>query len=251
MIYTAPNLPIQKHIFFNRFGGVSSGKYESMNVSFKSQDDKQNILKNLNLAAGHFNKTIDDLNILIQGVSNKAVYIERPSQFKITADGAVTDKPNIILSVRTADCAPILFYDEKHQIIGIAHAGWRGALRGIIENTLDLMLSLGAKKETIAAAIGPCLQKKSFECQKDMFQEFMGTNPSYEKFFEFKDDNHWLFDAQNFCIHRLNLYGIENISASNIDTYTDSEYFSYRRYSHNNLVNVPLDFPTHLSTIML
>ena len=84
-----------------------------------------------------------------------------------------------------------------------------------------------------------------------MFQEFIMADSSYEKFFELKDKTHWLFDAQNFCIHRLNLYGIENISASNIDTYTDSEYFSYRRYSHNNLVNVPLDFPTHLSTIML
>ena len=251
MTYTAPNLPSQKHMFFDRFGGVSKGKYDSLNASIRSQDTPQNILKNLDIAAKHFNKTRQDLNILIQGVSNHAVYIEKPSLYEIRADGAATNKPDIILSLRTADCAPILFYDASNQVIGAAHAGWRGALRGIIENTLELMISLGAQKEKIAAAIGPCLQKTSFECQEDMLKEFLELDASYIKFFTPKDQTHWLFDAENFCIHRLKNFGIKDISASEIDTYTNTDYFSYRRNCHQKSIDVPLDFPTHLSTITL
>lgn len=251
MNYYAPNLPYSKHRFFTRYGGISGGKYTALNASINSQDNAQNILNNLNLAAGYFNKELKDLNILTQGTSNQAIYISSPQQFTQKADGAATDKPNIILALRTADCAPILFYDDHNGVIGVAHAGWRGSLYGIIENTLDLMLSLGADKTKIAAAIGPCLQKKSFECQEDMRQKFVEINKNYQRFFRKKDTTHWLFDAEKFCIDRLKKYGITNICASGIDTYTDTDYFSYRRSCHKHQVSVPLDFPTHLSTIML
>lgn len=251
MNYSAPNIPQHKHRFFSRHGGVSGGKYESLNASLRSQDDTRNIYHNLEIAAETFGKTLTDLNILTQGVSNKAVYISQASRFDITADGAVTDKEGIILAIRTADCAPILFYDAEHQIIGAAHAGWRGALRGIIENTLDLMLSLGAEKNKIAAAVGPCLQQPSFECRQDMLEEFLATDSVYQKFFTTHGNEQWLFDAEKFCIHRLRKYGISNICASGIDTYTDNNYFSYRRYCHQRLISVARDFPTHLSTIIL
>lgn len=251
MSYTAINLPANKHYFFDRHGGVSDGKYASLNASLRSLDSKENVFKNLKIAAAHYHQPLQNLTILVQGVSNHAVYIDQPSQYKLSADGMVTDKPGIILALRTADCAPLLFYDEKHQIIGAAHAGWRGVLRGVIENTLDLMLSLGAEKQHIAVAIGPCLQKNSFACQADMYQEFIRTDKNYQQFFAIQDDLHWLFDAEKFCIHRLKTYGITNIVASGINTYTDDDYFSYRRNCHQNLVSVPLDFPSHLSTIML
>ena len=251
MSYFAPNIPLEKHCFFDRHGGVSKGIYDSLNMSICSQDDRENVLQNLNITAHYYTKDLSNLNIIKQGTTNKAIYIASPERYKTFADGAVTDQKNIILAIRTADCAPILFYDSNHQVIGVAHAGWRGALRGIIENTLDLMLSHGAKKQDIVAAIGPCLQKQSFECQQDMLQEFLTHNKEYGKFFTPADKKHWLFDAENFCTYRLKEYGISNISASHINTYTDENYFSYRRNCHQNLISVPFDYPTHLSTIML
>jgi len=251
MSYSASNLPKEKHYFFDRHGGVSSGKYASLNASLRSLDTRENVFKNLEIVAAHYHQPLQNLNILIQGISSQAVYVEHPTQYKISADGMVTDKPNVILALRTADCAPILFYDDKNKIIGAAHAGWRGALRGIIENTLDLMISLGAEKQHIAAVIGPCLQKNSFACQSDMYREFLSADKNYQQFFTVQDDLHWLFDAEKFCVHRLNIYGIQNVQTSGINTYTDENYFSYRRNCHQNLVSAPLDFPSHLSTIML
>lgn len=247
----ASNLPAGKHLFFDRHGGISGGKYASLNTNPCSLDNPENIRQNLQIAARHFNQPLTNLCILTQGVSNHAVCINEASQYQITADGMATNKANIILAIRTADCAPILFYDPQNQIIGAAHAGWRGALRGIIENTVTQMLRLGAQKKFIAAAIGPCLQKKSFICQQDMRQEFLSQDPAYELFFTPQDNQHWLFDMQEFCIHRLQNCGITDIFASNIDTYTNRDYFSYRRNCHQNLISAPRDYPTHLSTIML
>ena len=250
MSFFAPNLPHDKHCFFDRHGGVSQGKYASLNVSLRSLDSSDNIYKNLEIAANYYHRSLSQLNILTQGISTTAVYIDHPSRFEITADGAVTDKPDIILSIRTADCAPILLRDNRHGVIGVAHAGWRGALRGIIDNTIALMEQHGAQKSDIAAAIGPCLQKLSFECRDDMRDEFLQTG-DYQEFFTPLDNGAYLFDAEAFCRHRLRLCGIENISASGINTYTDDNYFSYRRCCHQKLISAPRDFPSHLSTIML
>lgn len=250
MSYTASNIPAEKHFFFDRHGGVSSGKYASLNASIKSQDNRENIFQNLRLAAEHYNQPVQNLAILVQGVSNKAVYVEKPSQYETTADGMVTDKPNIILALRTADCAPVLFWDKRNHVIGASHAGWRGALRGIMENTLDIMLHRGANKNDICAAVGPCLQRHSFVCQQDMLKEFVNVHSEYRQFFTACPEG-FLFDAERFIVQRLKLYGIKNITASGINTYTDENYFSYRRNCHRNLIPVPLDFPTHLSTITL
>ena len=115
--------------------------------------------------------------------------------FRSVADGVVTDKKNIVLCIGTADCIPLLFCDEKKQIIGAAHAGWRGAMKGIAENTLQLMLDLGSQKSDIKVAIGPCLQKQSFEAGLDMKKEFLNLNQNYEKYFtEGKDNQHFMFD---------------------------------------------------------
>ena len=164
----------------------------------------------------------------------------------------VTDIPGIILTLRTADCCPVLFYDARNRIIGAAHAGWRGALYGIIENTLQLMLEHGAEKANIAAALGPCLQQQSFECRSDMRNEFLRQNTSFEQFF-IPASNHgcFRFDLEAFVIRRLQDFGLTDISASSIDTYRSEDYFSYRRNTHRGLLNSRYDYPTHLSTITL
>ena len=164
----------------------------------------------------------------------------------------MTTVPNIVLAIRTADCCPVLFYDEKHQIIGAAHAGWRGALRGILENTLKLMIEHGAHKDSIHAALGPCLQQKSFECQTDMKDEFTTINNEFEQFFKpSTSPTHFQFDLEGFVINRLQNFGLTNISASGIDTYQDENYFSFRRNTDRKLLNSQYDYPTHLSTITL
>ncbi len=252
MSWTAPNLPKGKHLFFDRHGGVSAGKYASLNYSIKSEDSRENILQNLSLAAARYNLQRETLTILKQGVSDKAVFISQAERYQQFADGMVTTASGIILAIRTADCCPVLFYDDAHQVIGAAHAGWRGALRGILENTLNLMLEHGAQTANIRAALGPCLQQPSFECQSDMRDEFLQTDITAERFFApGKDAEHFHFDLEGFVISRLQNFGLTNISASGIDTYQNENYFSYRRNCHRKLLNSQYDYPTHLSTITL
>lgn len=215
MIYTAENLTLGKHAFFSKENG---------NIK-----DSGELFKNLNKIAFYFGLTKDSVFMMKQGVSNHAVYTDKPSLGIIKADGAVTDKKGIILGICTADCAPVLFEDREKGIIGVAHAGWRGAVRGIIENVVKLMLQKGAKPENIHAAIGPCLQQKNFECRQDMYVEFKG----FEEYFTKKNAEQYLFDAEKFIYDRIKAAGINNISVSGIDTYEQEDnYFSYRRDTH-------------------
>lgn len=251
MSFFASNINPRKHCFFDRHGGVSKDIFDSLNFNFKSTDSFENIKTNLEIAARYHGLTGSQLAVLHQGVSNSAVYITKATHFKIQADGMVTDKPDLILGITTADCAPVLFADTKHGVIGISHAGWRGALHGIMENTISLMLEKGAVFKDIAAAIGPCLQQQSFEIQNDMLNEFATQNPSNTQFFTRKASEHYLFDMEQFLRQRLLSAGIENITLSGIDTYTDTNYFSYRRCCHQKLITQPGNFPIQLSTITL
>ena len=175
MTWIANNLPHNKHRFFGKNGGVSTGFYNSVNVNIKSLDNKENIQKNMEIIANHFNLPASSLNILCQGVSANVQYIEKATQFEIEADGAVTDKKGIILCIKTADCAPVLLADYKHGIVGAAHAGWRGAIKGVIENTVNLMIKKGAKIEDISAAVGPCIAQKSYEVDECFYNTFIET----------------------------------------------------------------------------
>lgn len=253
MSYIAPNIPQSVHCFFGSQGGVSKGLYKSLNVNGKSGDNHSDVVKNLDIIANHYELDRSHLMLINQGITSHAEFVNEVSQNKITADGVVTNQKDIILCIGTADCAPVLFYDEKHQIIGAAHTGWRGAVRGIIENTLDIMLAHGAEKSTIAAAIGPCLLQSSFETGLDMYQEFVDSTADNARYFiSGRDAEHFQFDMQGFIFSKLKAYGITNISVSDIDTYKEEEhYFSFRRNTHQGLVKSPKDFPSHLSTIKL
>ncbi len=253
MSYFAPNLPSDKHCFFGRRNGCSEGLYASLNCSLKSNDNTENVKKNLGLVAAHYQLKPENLMLINQGISGHAEFTKTASHHQVTADGIVTDRKGIILCIGTADCTPVLFYDEKNQIIGAAHAGWRGALRGIAENTLEVMLKHGAEIDAIHAATGPCLQQPSFEAGTDMYEEFVKAAPNNEQWFASgKDKDHYQFDMEGFVIAKLKACGIKNITASGIDTYAKEEdYFSFRRNTHQGLVKVPKDFPVHLSTVTL
>lgn len=250
MSYQASNLPDNKHFFFGATGGVSSGNYSSLNTNNYSLDKPEHLAKNLAIIAQRFNLKPQNLVLQKQGISNIANYITQPSFQEIVGDGLVTDKKDIILCIRTADCVPVLFADYENGIVGGSHAGWRGALAGVIENTLNLMLEKGAKLSNIKAAIGPCLQKHSFDAGLDMLEQFINIDSSFEQYFEPKNDK-YLFDIENFVYDKLTKYGLSDISKSAIDTYTNRNYFSFRRSGHLKQISQDGDFPTQLSTITL
>ena len=140
MSYRASNLPADKHCFFGREGGVSEGLYASLNTNLKSRDKRENVLKNLAVIAARFGSKYDNMYTMKQGVSAQVVYVEKAAHFEVFADGVVTNKPDILLCLKTADCAPVLLADYQNGVIGAAHAGWRGAYKGVAENVVNLML---------------------------------------------------------------------------------------------------------------
>ena len=253
MSYWADNIPVDKHVFLGRNGGVSQGKYASLNISCICQDNKQNIIYNRQKSAEMLGGNIEDLLFLRQMASTNVAFVAESSREQVTADGVVTKTKGIILGIKTADCLPVLIADYKNGVIGAAHAGWRGAIRGVVENTLNLMIEHGATLDTIAVALGPCIQQKSFEVGIEVYQECVDLNKEYKRFFENgKDECHFQFDLEGLVKFRLQKMGIKNITASGIDTYSDEEnYFSFRRNSHRGLITVEKDFPCHVSLIKL
>lgn len=248
--YLAPNLPQDKHAFFGRNGGVSEGIYASLNFNWRSQDKPENIETNLELIGKFYQLPGNRIMRPKQGHTATAVYIDTPSRYQIEADGVVTDRPDIVLGITTADCMSILLADYKHGIIAAVHAGWRGALQGVIENTVKIMLEKGADRDDIAAAAGPCLQKASFEVREDMRSLFVDQDSNNRRFFTPIGNDRYLCDLEAYARHRLHLLGIQNVSFSGIDTYTNPElYFSYRRCCHQGSIRQHADFPIQLSTI--
>lgn len=253
MSWIAPNLNQSRHCFFGSEGGVSTGIYAGLNVNTKSDDARDNLNENLNRAAAFFHLQKENLVLLNQGVSSKAVFVDKPSQDKIEADGLVTTAPQVVLCIRTADCAPVLLEDRQNGVIGAAHAGWRGAFAGIIENIVRLMIEKGACLENIAAAIGPCIGQDSYEVDSNFYRQFLDKNRAFAKYFvDGKRANFYQFDLEEFCADRLKDCGLCNISRSGKDTYIlKDEYYSFRRFTHQGIVKKPKCFATELSAIVL
>ncbi len=253
MVWTANNLDKTKHCFFGMAGGVSGGKYSTLNTNLSSADKPENLQRNFAIIAAHFNKKPTDMVTIRQSVTADAICTDKPTWFKIQADGAVTTNPNLLLGIKTADCAPVLLADYKHGVIGAAHAGWRGAFKGIIENVVTLMLEHGAEKKDIAAAIGPCIQQQSYEVKEDMRNTLLDVAANNARYFAPAADRvHFYFDLSGYVENRLQNLGITNIENCRIDTYSAANgYFSYRRNTHLNLLDAPKDYPTQYSCICL
>ena len=252
-MWIAPNLDKDKHCFLGAKGGVSKGIYAELNVNTKSDDEIASLNANLDIAAAKFGLSKENMVLLNQGVSDVAVYVEAPSRDEIFADGLVCDKKGIILCIRTADCAPILLEDRVHNVVGAAHAGWRGAFKGIIENVIALMVERGARLENIRAAVGPCIAQKSYEVDKGFYEQFEQKNPEFVKYFVAAErEEHYLFDLKKFCEERLKECGIKDIAVSAADTYElENDYFSFRRFTHLGIVQKPKCFATEISMITL
>tara|TARA_Y100000590_G_scaffold458975_1_gene614852 strand:+ start:1068 stop:1829 length:762 start_codon:yes stop_codon:yes gene_type:complete len=225
-----------RHSFFSRKNGVSKGYYKSLNCGLGSRDNKEDVLKNLELVSKKINCEKKSLITLNQTHSNKVVHFKNKSDVKnkLVGDAIVCEVKNIGISILAADCAPILFYDPKKKIIGCAHAGWKGALRGIIKETVKKFNELNSNNNDLIAVIGPCISKKNYEVKKDFFIEFTNIDKNYENFFERVNDQKYFFDLRGFINNEISNLNIKNVENIDMDTFSDREYFySYRRSSLN------------------
>jgi polyphenol oxidase len=238
-----------KHGFFGREGGVSSGIYASLNAGTGSGDDPANVQENRRRIAAAFGVERDQLTGVHQVHSPTAVFIEAPwSGDRPRADALVTATPNLAISILTADCTPILFADAQAGVIGAAHAGWRGAIGGVIESTVRLMQEHGAKRERIAAAIGPCIHQPSYEVGPEFEAEFLAADPSYARLFVPGAGDRRLFDLPRFCADRLAAAGVTQVETLPLDTYTRAtQLHSHRRSVHEKAG----DYGRNCSVIML
>jgi len=225
-----------KHCFFSREKGISKGYYKSLNCGLGSSDKKENVLKNLDRVAKKMTCKKKFLITLNQTHSNKVIHFksEKDIKNKLVGDAIVCEIKNIGISILTADCAPILFYDPKKKIVGCAHAGWKGALGGIIQNTVKKFNELNSNNNDLIAVIGPCIDKKNYEIKENFFRKFISANKNNKNFFEKVSDKSYFFDLRGFInkeILNLNIKNIENIE---MDTFSNKKYFySYRRSTHN------------------
>ncbi len=225
-----------KHCFFSRKNGVSKGFYESLNCGLGSSDKKENVIRNLEFVAKKITCNKDSLITLNQQHTNQVIHFDtiKSVKNKLTGDAIVSDIKNIGIGILTADCAPIFFYDQKRKIIGCAHAGWKGALKGIIRNTVKKFNELNSNNNDLIAAVGPCISKKNYEVKADFFENFILQDQNNKKFFDRSKDGKYFFDLRGFINKELSNLNIKNIDNIEMDTFSEKEFFySYRRSCFN------------------
>jgi len=240
---------IVKHGFFNRRGGTSKGLYKSLNCGLGSHDKKINVINNLKIVCKKIGVTYKKLVLLNQMHSNKFYFIKKGHNFnkKIKADSLITNVKNIAIGVLTADCVPILIYDKDKDIISAIHAGWRGAYKGIINNTINFFIKNGSNVQNLIAIIGPCISEKNYEVKKNFQNKFIKKNVINKKFFK-TTRNKTYFCLNKYVYSQLRNLGIKNLEVINKDTFdTKNNFFSARRA----LKNKENDYGRNISIIMI
>ncbi len=240
-----------RHGFFSRQGGVSGGVYGSLNCGIGSDDERANVVENRNRAMARLETSEDRLATVFQVHSATVVGVDEPwpEAMRPRADAMVTRRPGVALGILTADCGPVLFADADAGVIGAAHAGWKGAVGGVLEATLDAMLDLGAEVRNIAAAVGPCIRQESYEVGAEFQRAVVGVNAEHGRFFAPSTrTGHWMFDLPGYIVARLAAYGVDGVDDLGLDTYADEDrFFSYRRTTHRD----EADYGRGLSAIVL
>jgi polyphenol oxidase len=235
--------------FFTRQGGVSEGVYKSLNTGYGSQDNPDHVLENRQRIQSSLS-----LNYLLscyQVHGSDVVHVEKPwrsTDQRPSADAMVTKLPFVGLGILTADCGPVLLADAEKGVIGAAHAGWKGALGGVLENTLAAMENLGAQRENIQAWIGPCIHQPSYEVDEGFYNRFLDHSSHNKAFFEQKTPSHWVFNLPSYIANRLEKSHIKEVSHSPLCTYVhEDRFFSFRRATHRH----EQDYGRQLSVIAL
>ncbi len=238
-----------RHGFFTRQGGVSTGLYEGLNTGVGSKDDPAAVTENRRRVAAHLGGTGDDLAACYQihsavaRVAESGWKGERPE-----GDASVTATPGVICAVLTADCAPVLLADPEAGVVGAAHAGWKGALGGIVHSAVAAMEALGARPGRIMAVVGPCISQASYEVGADFQERFEHHDPGSDRFFRPGAAGKRLFDLPGFVLWRLEQAGVGEAAWTGEDTRTDAaRFFSNRRA----FLNGEPDFGRQMSAISL
>lgn len=238
-----------RHAFLSRAGGVSEGIYAGLNCGLGSDDRRAHVVENRARAARTVGAADDQLRTLYQVHSATVVDAEDmdpadPPQ----ADALVCGRPDLAIGVLAADCAPVLFAEPRSGIVAAAHAGWRGALDGVIEATVAAMAARGADRADITAAVGPCIGPQSYEVGPEFPAPFEAQDPANARFFAARPgSDRLLFDLPGYVGSRLAAAGVGTHSATGHDTYGDENFFSYRRSCHRN----EADYGRNLSLITL
>ena len=222
------------HGFLGRTGGVSTGIHAGLNVGIGSDDDAAAVAENRRLASEAVLPGAA-LVTLYQTHSADCVTVRSPFEERLRprADALVTDRPGLALGILTADCAPVLLADKDAGVVGAAHAGWKGAIGGVTDATILAMEAVGAKRDRIAAAIGPCIARASYEVDDAFARRFEAHDPANERFFAEGRDGHFQFDLEAYVAHRLASAGIGRVALLGLDTYADeARFFSFRRATH-------------------
>lgn len=232
-LLTSPTLRPLRHGFFTRRGGASSGVFAGLNCGPGSTDLAEVVAINRSRVAQALDLDPQALAAVHQVHSANVVTVTAPSADKPRADALVTATPGIALTVLTADCQPVLFADRKAGVIGAAHAGWRGALDGVLEATLDAMEALGADRADTVAVIGPTISQRAYEVGPEFFDTFTMEDPDAARFFANGDGDRYLFDLPGFGLYRLRNAGVGEAEWTRHCTYSDPErFYSYRRATH-------------------
>lgn len=241
-------LPGVRHAFFTREGGVSEGLYKGLNCGVGSNDDVKAVAENRRRASEWLGGTSDRLITLYQVHSDICLRADEPFADRPQADATASETSGLILGVLTADCAPVLLADAEAGVVGAAHAGWKGALGGVVESTVSEMVSLGAMREKIAAAVGPCIAQPSYEVGPEFKETFQKEDWSFDRFFTPGQGGRFQFDLKSFVAERLAQAGVGSIETAPHDTYADPDrFYSYRRVTHEG----EGDYGRMLSAIML
>ena len=220
------------HGFFNKNGGVSEGIYKSLNCGIGSKDKKNNIKKNLKIVKRKIGKKSKEIFLVKQIHSNKFIFLSKNSKIKnrsINADAIVTEKKKFPIAILTADCVPLLLFDKKRKMIAAIHAGWKGALKGIINKVIKFMLKKGCSRKDITVAIGPSITQKNYNVKLNFKNKFIKKHKKNKIFF--KNTNKLIyFDLPNYIKSQLKFNKISKIDMINIDTYDKkNNFFSARR----------------------
>ena len=221
-----------RHGFFGRQGGVSSSPYESLNAGPGSNDDPDSVRANRDRICEALGADPGRMVTLHQCHSNRVVIVDdvyAPGEAP-EADGVVTETPGLVLTALAADCAPVLLCDPHANIAAAVHAGWRGAVSGVIENTIEVMQGLGASPEHIVAAVGPCISQDSFEVGPDLEDEVLDVSPWAQNLFRAGREDRLHFDLKRYCLQKLARCGVGKSDALQDDTVSQPDlFFSYRR----------------------
>jgi YfiH family protein len=224
------------HAFFTRAGGVSTGIYSGLNTGIGSVDERENVLENRARAMRHLGVSPTNLAAPYQVHGTDTVVIEKawPAGERPKADAVVTKTTRIAVAVGTADCGPVLIADANARVVGAAHAGWKGALAGILESAVEAMEGLGADRTRMVAALGPTISADAYEVGPDFVERFIAADADNNRFFRPSGRNgHALFDLPGYIVARLRGTGVAQVHDLGLCTYSDPErFFSYRRSVH-------------------